>query len=366
MHSVRFKILGVIIAFTLSSCSRNDYFAFDNVIYADRFQQEYSVSNAEVLEIDAIGINGIKVFDDFLLVSSSDSSGCMSAFGADGQRISLPFLKTGRGPGEVLYRPFISWMDFNSNSDDRIVAGLFDFKGNYIEYDVTRTLETAKPVWRCVVDSLSLSSGARYFRIDDEHLLCRRRNEYDSGYERYIESKSEGCYSNPAMEHLNSVTSSEINLLSTHFLVNHEKSMVAELGSRLNSVNLYSLESDFKTTIALGRSLVNIRDEEMKSQEEMSKVYYDAKAYKDFFVGLYLGTPLRELDEGSFPAPKLHFFGWDGSPMADISLPVRALFFDIDIIDNELYIVEYETERILKYDISDILNSDTFKNLKDS
>lgn len=52
--------------------------------------------------------------------------------------------------------------------------------------------------------------------------------------------------------------------------------------------------------------------------------------------------------------------------MADISLPVRALYFDIDIIDDELYIVEYETDRILKYDISDILNSDTFKNLKDS
>lgn len=122
MREVRFKLLGIIMVIALYSCSRNDYFAFENVIYADRFQNEYSVSNAEVLEIDAIGINGIKVFDDFMLVCSSDTCGCLSAFGKNGQRIALPFLKTGRGPGEVLYRPFISWMDFNRNPDGSCTA----------------------------------------------------------------------------------------------------------------------------------------------------------------------------------------------------------------------------------------------------
>lgn len=363
MRNILLLFIFAAIACGAVSCSQEKFFVFDDVICVERFPVECSVINPEILEIDAFGIQGIEIFDDFILVSSYDSCGCLSAFGKDGMMISSPFLKTGRGPGEILYRPFISWLDFKRNSYGNIVAGMFDFKGQYIEYDVTGTLDADMPVWKCVADSLPLSSGARYFRIDDNNFLCRRRKSNDDGYDRFIESLHGGHYCNSAMEYLNSITSSEINLLSTYFLVNPEKTMVAELGSRLNVINLYSIASDFKATIILGKEPENILDMEMKSEDEMSKNYYDAKAYEDFFVGLYLGTTLGELDEGNFSEPKLHFFSWDGEPLADISLPVRTLFFDIDLTENKLYVVEYETEKILRYDISELLNSKIFKNI---
>ena len=86
----------------------------------------------------------------------------------------------------------------------------------------------------------------------------------------------------------------------------------------------------------------------------MNKAYYEAKAFRGFFVGLYLGTAIRELDEGS---DELHFFSWDGEPLASISLPVRALFFDIDLEDGQLYVVSSDTEEILRYDVSHIIDS---------
>ena len=89
----------------------------------------------------------------------------------------------------------------------------------------------------------------------------------------------------------------------------------------------------------------------------MNKAYYEAKAFREFFVGLYLGTAIRELDEGSYAPPELHFFSWYGEPLASISLPVRALFFDIDLEDGQLYVVSSDTEEILRYDVSHIIDS---------
>lgn len=360
MRSIRLTFLCTAVALCVISCSEERFLAFDDVVYVKDFPVRYTPDKPDTLDIDAINIQGIEVFDELILISCHDSCGCLSAFGKDGKKISSSFLKTGRGPGEILYNPFMSWLDFDRNPDGHIMAGMFDYKGNYIEYDVTGTLESGIPKWRCVSDSHPISFGARYFKIDDDNLICRRRNANDNGYERFVENSAGEHYRNSAMEYLNSVTSPEINLLSTLFLVNKEKSLVAELGSRLNEINLYSLKSDFKTTIALGNSLENLPELEMKPEGEMSKTYYEAKSYDDFFVGLYLGTTLDDLDEGRFLEPELHFFSWDGKPLAEISLPVRSLFFDIDLTDGRLYVVDYETEKILRYDISEALNSSVF------
>ncbi len=39
-----------------------------------------------------------------------------------------------------------------------------------------------------------------------------------------------------------------------------------------------------------------------------------------------------------------------------ISVPVRTLYFDVDVNEKQLYIVENDTEKILRYDISDVID----------
>lgn len=354
MKSYTVAVVVGTVGFLLASCNGARCFAFRDVIYVPEFPATYTLGAPESLPVDAIGIQGIHVFSDFILLSCADPRGCLAAFDKDGNQISEPFLRTGRGPGEVLFRPYMSWLSFSEDRGNKD-CGLYDFKGNYLEYDIAGALSREPVPYECLADSLPVAAGARYFLATDSSLICRSVNGTDDGYQRYLVDFDGEEHANDAMSLLNAFRSEDKNVLATIFAVNREKGIVAELGSRLSVIQLYSLSGDFCRTVAVGSRLEDIDMIGAVEQEYMPKTYYESKAFRDFFVGLYLGTGVRELDEGSYAPPELHFFSWDGAPLASISLPVRALFFDIDLED--LYIVDGSTEEVSRYDVSHIIDS---------
>ena len=350
-----------VMIFMAISCNDVDSFMFENAEQVAGFPVSVSLQDPDTVRLDAIGIQGIKVLDDCILVSAADSTGCILAYEKqDFSRRGHGFINVGRGPGEVLFRPYMSWITFRTDSDGILRAGLYDFKGNYFEYDVYESLRTGEPSWTEFSDSLLETSGARYFGLDEDCLICRKSiMDGGSGFERYMVDRAGKKTSNTAMSCLNSFRSSESNLLSTMFLTNPEKGIVAELGGRLSVVHVYSIPDSFSKTLFIGNKPENIRKVEVLLPEEMPKAYYDGKAYDEFFVGLYLGTTIKELDEGRFDRPQLHFFSWEGEPLARVVLPDRALSFDIDVEERQLYVVGYEDESILRYtlDLSGIIES---------
>ena len=349
-------VLVCTVGFMIASCDQPRRFAFEDVVYVPEFPATYTLGAPESLPVDAIGIQGIHVFSDFILLSCADPRGCLAAFDKDGNQISEPFLRTGRGPGEVLFRPYMSWLSFSEDRGDTD-CGLYDFKGNYLEYDIAGALSREPVPYECLADSLPTAAGARYFLATDSSLICRSVNGTDDGYQRYLVDFDGEEHANDAMSLLNAFRSEDKNVLATIFAVNREKGIVAELGSRLSVIQLYSLSGDFCRTVAVGSGLEDMDKIGAVEQEDMPKTYYEAKAFRDFFVGLYLGTTVRELDEGEYAPPELHFFSWDGTPLLSISLPVQALFFDIDLEDGKLYIVDGNTEKISRYDVSHIIDS---------
>ncbi len=349
-------VLVCTVGFMIASCDQPRCFAFRDVVNVSEFPATYTLGAPESLPVDAIGIQGIHVFNDIILLSCADPRGCLAAFDKDGNQISEPFLRTGRGPGEVLFRPYMSWLSFSEDRGNKD-CGLYDFKGNYLEYDIAGALSREPVPYECLADSLPTAAGARYFLVTDSSLICRSVNGTDDGYQRYLVDFDGKEQVTDAMSLLNAFRSEDKNVLATIFAVNREKGIVAELGSRLSVIQLYSLSGDFCRTVAVGSGLEDKDKIGAVEQEDMPKTYYEAKAFRDFFVGLYLGTTVRELDEGEYAPPELHFFSWDGTPLLSISLPVQALFFDIDLEDGKLYIVDGNTEKISRYDVSHIIDS---------
>lgn len=345
-----------IILLFVTSCVKQEYFVLDKVIYVDKFPVESSVQDAEILEIDAVGLSGIKVFDDYLLFSQLAASGCLTAFTKDGTPISNPFLNVGRGPGEVLYTPFISWMSFRKDENGDIIGGICDFKGCYIECDIDKAVRYRTPEWETVTDTLPFVSGARYYRIGRDSLLCGIVNHELTGYERYIVDEKGNLTTTPAIDILNSKSSPEYNLFASHFIYNESRGIVAELGSRLSVVHLYSLWDDFRVTLISGNQQENVRKIEKISYESMPQSYEEAKEFDNFFAALYTGTTIKASDEGKVKDVQLQIFGWDGSPLARLYLPLYARSFDIDVPEGKLYVIDNE-ERVLRYDISGVLES---------
>ncbi len=344
-------IVSLAFAFLVSACGNKSYFAFDDVRYVDKFPINCVVDNADTLCIDAIGILGIKNNGDCLILSCVSREGCLSAYSKeDGSLISRPFIKIGNGPGELLYCPFMCWFDFYEVSG-ALKAGIFDYNGKYIEYDIGKSTEEGTASWKCLADSLSALSGARYFGAGDGRLICRKGSLEEIVYERFLVDFSGKTSCTQSMEKLNSVTSSNTNLLATHFVYNQERDIMAELGGMLSVVHLYSLSNDYHKTLCIGKKLEDINDVEQYDVGDLPMAYYDVTSFDDFFAGLYLNTTNRQFGNNCF-FPEIHLFSWEGAPLAKFSLPAGTMYFDIDVSEGCLYVVENGTEQILKYDIS--------------
>ena len=159
-----------------------------------------------------------------------------------------------------------------------------------------------------------------------------------------------------AMDFLNEILSSEQNLLSSSFVIDDKSGTVAEVSSYFNVIQLYSLDASnkrFAKTLALGERLQNIRDAERQGLDLTPRAYYDVHPYKDFFAALYVGAKMDDFEQGLCSPPSIHLFSWTGEPLAEIKLPVKALLFDIDIENNVIFVVESNSEKILRYDLPD-------------
>ncbi len=60
-----------------------------------------------------------------------------------------------------------------------------------------------------------------------------------------------------------------------------------------------------------------------------------------------------DFEQGFCSPPSIHLFSWMGEPLAEIKLPVNALLFDIDMENNVIFVVESDSEIILRYDLPD-------------
>ena len=331
------------------SCVSKRYFAFDNLRAVTNFPVSFEPCTPEVINIGIIDVLGIKLLDDCMIVSCYSDHGCLSVFTKTGRMISDNLLNIGNGPGEILYRPYMSWVSFDGS---RLYT--YDFKGNFLECDRHESVDSSIPIWHSLAEDLPMGDGARHFYLDKDRLLCRKSRADGYGYERFVIDLNGNVLQGPNVEVMNSMSSSEMNLLSTGFAINGNLNRVAELGSRQSVVHVYSVVDDFAVTLPINGEISDLTELEQLQPEEMPKAYYDSKSFDDFFAALYLGTTTSKLDSGTFGNPSIHLFDWDGNPVAEIKVPVRTLSFDLDISEKNLYVVEYETGLILKYDISEL------------
>lgn len=76
-----YLLLGLlIVSFSCATDKSKGYMAFEDVIYIDKFPQSISVTNANKVEIDIIGIKDIAILDTFLIISSRSRSGLWSIY----------------------------------------------------------------------------------------------------------------------------------------------------------------------------------------------------------------------------------------------------------------------------------------------
>ena len=337
------------------SCNRGpiNHWALEKVEFIDDFPivtkptdyYDYSKS------IDIPGVLDVRVWGDYLLLSSSDGSGFIYVFERSTSKCLGHYLLRGNGPNELLYPTFFSRIQFFDKG-----AMLVNEKGEVLFWDIEKSCDEHTTVCESIrsLPSFSYDNGALYY------LPINNNTFLGNGIDNSIQKKNrflivdDEYRETPAMEFLNTICLPEpdpgkINILSSIFAINNEKGVIVEASVKLNSIQLYSIDGTTAKTLCLGAALDDINSVWSRHPKWMPLSFMSPRAYDKCFAVLYVNTTEFEYDLFK-TLPEILLFDWDGTPLQKIQLPVHATSFDIDWNENKLYTVDYDNERVCVFD----------------
>lgn len=156
---------------------------------------------------------------------------------------------------------------------------------------------------------------------------------------------------NAAMDILNKATNpvhdgAAFNVLSSYTCLNPGNDIVVEANFLLNYINVYRIDGDdFRQTIAFGDKLDSIDELCYKNTSMLDETILDLKAYDDCFAVMYKPRGIAK------KKPTIYLFSWDCSPLQAIPLEMDATAFDIDAANGQLYLFDYDGERLYRFRI---------------
>ncbi len=342
----RYSVIALIAAFSLVSCTtRTDGtgLAFENVKVAEGFREELDLTKKtpEVINLNVDGALDICVYDSLFCVMSSDANGFVKVFDKRTFSGCGSFLRKGRGPGELLNIP--TSHRFSRSSDGRL---FFLDRKQVVEVDVAASLRNgqteATPYKENLPDLIDY-----YLVVSDSLNVIKRINNGFDGYTRQI-LRGKVLETTKNQESLNKIVldakgdPGKFNLLGSMMSYNASEDVVVEASLMTNTINLYSLFSDFAMTLCVGDRPDDIQRLEKAEYGTTGDTFIDLKPCEGIFLVLYQ-------KEKGFNV--VMAFQWDGEPVARIKVPDYVTKVCTDLDQNVLYALDGEEERILKWEL---------------
>ncbi|MGL4805784.1 MAG: hypothetical protein ACRC26_05500 [Bacteroidales bacterium] len=352
-------LLGLlIVTFSCATDKSKGYMAFEDVIYIDKFPQSISVTNANKVEIDIIGILDITVQDSFLIISTNNREGMWSVFATyDSLKLLGQFITRGNGPNEFTYPPSFYDSRFYK-SGDQLFAKIFDSRsGRLYDMNVSASVNNQKLDMKLIYDSLSNSMFTVIPLEDDNQIYCRQISHDHTQQNRYIKQKGENLIPDNMMR-LNQAAierDEDPNILSAIAAKKMGQDTIVEAAVYLNQLNIFSADGSLGKTLCVGKQLNSIEEIQQKWRWNRVNTYGGLKLYTNIWCALYIGETNKDSELGRKNLPVIQIFDWDGNALTEMKLDRNITYFDIDFKNGYLYTFDSMTDEFYRYNIKDKL-----------
>jgi len=330
---------------------------FDEVRYVDTFPQTFSLNNGVEVDLesmDILGVNGFRVYDSLLIMSTRDTEGFWYFLSLPDCRYLGKFLTMGQGPYEFYEPPAVEQSEV-MRENGNLFAVIYHFhQGKLYKMNIDESLRNRQLNIKTIHDALP-TELFDFVMIDSLTYFCKEISDNETQQNRYILVSGERIVPRN-FEKLNSAQirdHEDYNLLATQTKYNFTNGKFVEITARLNYINMYSTDGSFAKTICVGKRLDNIEKIQDTDFRDRLYTFSDLRQFPRFW-----GVVLR--NEASFTKertqlPSILLFDWNGKPLAQLNLTDFAQEFDIDLINGHLYTLDRKTDVFCRYDIRDIL-----------
>ncbi len=342
--------------------------SFDDVVYVDDSDPAvWTLADGDTLSIPVLGVRAFAIADSMLVVSTNDNSGYVTVLDPGSLNVLGRFIKSGRGPGEVLSFPGVAGISFEVH-DSCLRAFWGSSTGVVYVWNVSESLEKGESV----VDGIDIDLGEYPYLLatlplSDGDFLFAAAGEDGNTITRFVLTADGERVVTAELARLNSVVSSGgtssgqvvggkqvtfnvpgFNHINGSYAYDTVRHLIVEAERVRNSINIFSIDGKYARTVCtIGKRIDDVS--EISGPLSGDNYTLRPKAYPDFFtVFHWFGR-----STGKF----IRLYDYGGEPIAEIPLPDDVFIYDFDMDGGYLYTLAPDTESLVRYDVAELLGT---------
>lgn len=326
------------------------------VRYVKEFPQSVTLNRIADFSCDEIGLRGVKHVDGLLIVRHTTAWSILSD---DAKTNYGRCIKVGGGPDEFVFTPMSGAAAYRVEEDSLIAYVCDKDRGNLLRFNVSDFIASGEYSLRRVMHTDRMNNSTwDVVAIGRDSVVMQVPNDYFTGFHREITSIDSLWEPAATISASNArvKTPNDLNLLAKITRCSPNGKKCAEAMLYLNQLNVYDTDGSHAMTICVGEELDDVGLIESRWDIARKETYETVSAWEFGFGAIYNGSVWDQLGFKSSNS-RLHFFTWDGSPVIEVVLPIRALAFDLNAADGILYAIDAEADELVAFDASAIMSA---------
>jgi hypothetical protein len=355
-------LLMMVLSTCILACSNDNE---QNVKEAIHFEVTEKITSSEILK-DEIKIKDIHCAGEFVLGTLVNDDFQFKIFDRK-SLIPLGYIvEKGRGPREI---PTIGMFDHFEIEEDQTFIWIHDLNiGDLYEIHLEKSVEKNETIY---TDTISLPDDLdvyRAFVMDHKKIVGHSHNSTINMKRLFVFDLEKNSLDRevklfPPIEKRSNTADYIINLHNQLYVsslsIDPQKTMIASAMAAFDRIDVWNNKGDLLYTINNFNEKVEDGIDHFLStgnfqKDHLFRFYNDVVVSDQYIITLYHGKSIHAYLNEHYPT-EIRIFDHTGDPIFKIQVVEKLASIDFDYKNRCLYGVDVQNEKILKYDLNDIL-----------
>jgi len=330
------------------------------------FKHSIDLVGEEILK-DAIGLSAIHTIDNYLITRKSGSEYFFTVYSLDSLKELGQIVRNGDGPNEF---PTVAAFDYVSSKNNFSYLWAHDLNRPILsKININKSLEEGKTV---VEDTASLpleESFVTVFKFSNEKIVGRSGNTVPDMGRLKIYNPKEKKISKmvpffPKVEYSRTDDEFMVTKLNSIYVASltfkPDGSRMASAMNNFNQVDIFDSNAELILSLKDNVEEYDKRRKEFLNNENLDfrhlKSYYSGvTSTNNFIFSIFRNQPNEDYGEKLIPVT-VRVFDWEGNPIAELNIPDYLFSIAIDEKNGYLIGFSYHQEKLMRYDIKEVLD----------
>ncbi len=345
-----FLLMSSALVILLNGCTKDrgdrdphENITFDKVVYMDEAPTPLSLKEGKnCISADSLPVRDFIIYDSLMFVETNKETNFLEVRSLTDLSLKGAMLNKGNASGEFLWGPNLSHYSTFVQQNGTLYAVIYnEIVKRFYSLNVTASVNSGSTQITEAFDKVKTPGPVFWAKfLQDSTFYIKALADDETKERRWIlrDEKTEPIKSMSKDDLCAVAKGEDFNLLGSFLSMSPDGSRCVEAMLFQNYINVYSLVDDDGYTVCCGKKLDMLSDISALPRENRKMQFGDLRSHK-FGFAVMKNNLASEPNAAQKTMPSILMFDWNGKVLGEMKPDVRFRHFDIDEVNNLLYVL---------------------------